>query len=152
MNGWFDRVLLTLRTADAAIVSGDFAIIQRHDHWHLCTLDYFGDVLGIRSVHWMAEERATKMIAEWIHDETIFPVPFEEVGSEIAVDVRTKLLADASDYLPLLKRRATALVSGFTTDTLRETWHSRGTEDALLEAIGKMIEHGQPGPYLKFDE
>ncbi len=171
MNEQLAKAINTLQTSDVALVRGDGAIVYRHGRWHDLTMTIFGWQKGIQAINFMTDDRAMPLIQNMLMGDPDHPVPFEvsdtfaksdpwlsyahllpfdQVSDTFALEVETKILAGAADYLPILEGGNVGIGGGFTTDTQWGARYDPAKRNAFLESIALMISSGESGPYLKF--
>jgi hypothetical protein len=159
------------RTTDIALVRGDGANVHRHGRWYSLSLSYFGRHKGIRSVHFLPEDRALKLFEGMLLGDPGNPVPlevsesfaradpywgythllpFDQISDSFAQEVEAKLLASPQAYLALLDRKAVGIGGGPTSDMQTITHHDAASKQAFLEEVTRMMEEQPRGPYLVF--
>jgi hypothetical protein len=139
--------LVALQSSETAILRGDFVILFKHGLWHLIGTRLFESERHIISVHVMTPERARSALAE---TPSAKPKSYAELGSMFNAEVRSKVLAQAEDYLPLFRSHAVSLSAGFHADTMQQIEHTPEKERSLVEAVSHMMKSGDPGLCLYF--
>jgi hypothetical protein len=128
-------------------------ILWKNNHWHLLSVGFVVDeenapCKGIVAVHFMNAGRARKTIAEWLPYCPF--VAYSKVTEDFEYEVQVKVLPNAEEYRPLLLEKQAVIVAGYTSDTLREVKDPRGNIDNMVTILGKIMEAGRMGPFLRF--
>ena len=139
--------LVALQSSETAILRGDFVILFKHGLWYLIGTRRFESERHIISVHVMSPKSARSTLAE---APSAKPKSYAELGSMFNAEVRSKVLAQAEDYLPLFRSHAVSLSAGFHTDTMQHIEHTPEMERSLVEAVSHMMKSGDPGLCLYF--
>ena len=151
------KIFYQLRKTDVALTGQNKTqpvVVFRNNRWHLVTVGFVSGAgteskQGIVNVHFMSPYRARKTIREWFPYSEI--TPFEQISPSFREELSAKVLTNAEDYRPLLKKGLMTLAGGYTSDTLSKVMDIDGSEDSLITAIGQWMEKGKMGPFLHFE-
>lgn len=148
MNARLDQALKRLSTSDLVLLGGGFVVLHRHKRWHLLTLNYYGAVLGLHTLHFLSDAQGRSTVGEWLSLGRI--VRMEEVSEILPQEVEVKVLEQAEQYLPWIQQGLVDIGGGLTTDTQEFINHDPAPSDPILNAIRQMMDERKQGAYLRF--
>lgn len=148
MNDRLDQAIKRISASELVLLAGGFLVLHRHKRWHLLTLNYFGTVLGLHTVHFLSDSRGRSTVGEWLSLGRI--VSMEEVSEILPQEVEAKVLAQAEHYLPWIQQGLLDIGGGPTTNKQEFVDIGPAQPEQMLIFIRKMMDERKQGPFLRF--